>query len=572
MVPGTELPIEYWFYNEVFKWRCGASVWWTAIFSIIISTLYILLSYLLTLSDYFSALFTLYSFLFVLFALGIHILMAIYNTTQCTVLPRISVTRLGNVVAFFKPKCILQCIFFIMSSIFITIFASWIMKPTLANLTLPCAEKSEGRCLNEHKLFLIVVAIYQGLLYHLHYYVNQYEYTHFLIIQQAKFFHIKSQLFPIFIESIKLIFKQLVIFYPVFYILGYLPRDMAASILGLEISSNASLSSINNLLQPDLFLQALLLGTYVYFLWNLSILLLKTYITESYEFSIESGFQHLSNKCLHNALTCKINPWVQYLGFQDLFQLSRFSFARRQVIFSATFPGCHPKNWTKIYHTCLETLTALKDSTQEFNHNAFVSAAVPQHNTSNWLIQNSAAPVSRYMKPTSVGNISLDETVNGALHKEEKTKISLSTKIWDALKKKPVFGYFLRDLPDATARKLFSSVQIHIWSVEGLSSLVAASLIEDSLGIVQQNLPLILDVLLSLYENVERHFKLTSNLGRRSPNNVNTSYDLMLRHAFRSALKSSIYRIVTTFGSCIMDFQLGPEQKRRLKLFLEYKE
>lgn len=39
--------------------------------------------------------------------------------------------------------------------------------------------------------------------------------------------------------------------------------------------------------------------------------------------------------------------------------------------------------------------------------------------------------------------------------------------IWDALKKKPVFGYFLRDLPDATARKLFSSVQIHIWAVEG---------------------------------------------------------------------------------------------------------
>lgn len=571
MLPGAEDPIGNWFYNEVFRWRCGASIWWTAVFSIIISILYILLSYLLTLSDYFTALFTLYSIFFVIFATGSHVLVALYNTTQFTVFPRISVTRLGNVVAFFQPKHILRCFLFIISSIFVTIFASWIMKPTLANLTVPCPENSQSRCLNEHKLFLIVVATYQGLLYHLRYYVNQYEYTHFHIIQQAKFFHIKSQLFPILMESIKLIFKQLIVFYPLFYFIGYFPRDIAAKVFGLEISSSMSLSSIHNLLQPDLFTQALLLGSYVYFIWNLSILLLKTYVTESYEFSIESGFEHLSNRCLHNALTCKNNAWLQYLGFQDLFQLSRFSFARRQVIFSATFPGCHPKNWNQIYHTCLETLNTLKDATQEFNHNAFVSAAVPQQNASNWLIQNSTAPVNRFVKPTSVGHISLNETAAG-LHKDKKVKISLSTKILDALKKKPVFGYFLRDLPDATARKLFSSVQIHIWAVEGLSSLVAASLHEDSLGIVQQNLPLILDVFLSLYENVERHFKLTSNLGRRSPNNVNTSYDLMLRHAFRSTLKSSIYQMASTFGDCILDFKLGPEQKRRLKLFLEYKE
>ncbi|CAI9721125.1 Hypothetical predicted protein [Octopus vulgaris] len=572
MLSSNGLTIDQWFYYEVHRWRCGASIWWSSVIAIMVSLAYIVITYFLQLSDYFGAYFTLRALCFTILAVSLHAILAVYNSLHYTVVPQISTTRLSNVLEFFRIQYILQGFIYTISSMLITVFASWIMKDSFSTLAVPCSEDSPAIYLNDNKLFLLTAAIYHGLLFHLRFYRNQYNYTPFKIIQQAKFFQVKSQLVPVLFESAAQIFKQLLGFYLIFYFLGHLPRDLTAHLCRLSICPETSLSSVQSLLQPELFLQSFFLGTYMYFIWHLAAVLLRTYLTESYEFRIEPGLDHLSDKCLHNALSCKSNPWIQYLGFLDLFQLSRFSFNRRQVLFSATFPGCHPKNWSQIYHICLENLRQLKDATQEFNHNAFVQAAIPQQNTPNWL-HNSSLSASRYLKPTSLGHMSLNESVTGtSLREERPIKVSLQTKILEVLKKKPVFGYFLRELPDAAPRKLFSSVQIHIWAVEALSRLVAASYAEDTLGIVQQNLPEILNVLVSLYENVERHFKLTSTLGRRSLTGVNCSHDLALRHAFRSALKSAIYRIVDTFGKCVIDFRLSLETQRRLKLFLEYKE
>uniref|UniRef100_A0A674IYA3 Nucleoporin NDC1 n=1 Tax=Terrapene triunguis TaxID=2587831 RepID=A0A674IYA3_9SAUR len=104
--------------------------------------------------------------------------------------------------------------------------------------------------------------------------------------------------------------------------------------------------------------------------------------------------------------------------------------------------------------------------------------------------------------------------------------------------------------PEASIQAVFSDAQMHIWALEGLSRLVAASFTEDRFGVVQTTLPAILNTLLTLQEVVDKHFKLphaSSKPPRISGSLMDTSYKT-LRFALRASLKTAIYRITTTFG------------------------
>ncbi|NXC22057.1 NDC1 protein, partial [Corythaeola cristata] len=118
------------------------------------------------------------------------------------------------------------------------------------------------------------------------------------------------------------------------------------------------------------------------------------------------------------------------------------------------------------------------------------------------------------------------------------------------LSKRVLIMYFFSKHPEASIQALFSDAQMHIWALEGLSNLVAASFTEDQFGVVQTTLPAILNTLLSLQEVVDRHFKLphvSSKPPRTSGSLVDTSYKT-LRFALRASLKTALYRITTVFG------------------------
>ncbi|XP_008072450.1 nucleoporin NDC1 isoform X2 [Carlito syrichta] len=128
--------------------------------------------------------------------------------------------------------------------------------------------------------------------------------------------------------------------------------------------------------------------------------------------------------------------------------------------------------------------------------------------------------------------------------------------------------------PEASIQAVFSDAQMHIWALEGLSHLVAASFTEDRFGVVQTTLPAILNTLLTLQEAVDKYFKLphvSSKPPRISESLVDTSYKT-LRFAFRASLKTAIYRITTTFGEHLNAVQASAEHQKRLQQFLEFKE
>ncbi|XP_029561947.1 nucleoporin NDC1 isoform X3 [Salmo trutta] len=142
------------------------------------------------------------------------------------------------------------------------------------------------------------------------------------------------------------------------------------------------------------------------------------------------------------------------------------------------------------------------------------------------------------------------------------------------LAKRVLIMYLFNKLPEASSQSLFADSQLHIWALQGLSHLVAASFSEDQYGIVQTTLPTILSTMLVLQEAVDRHFKLphtSSKPGHCSCGMGDDSYKT-LRFALRSSLKTAVYRITTTFGGHLHAVQMSAEHRKRLQHFLEYKE
>nr|XP_023671672.1 nucleoporin NDC1 isoform X1 [Paramormyrops kingsleyae] len=142
------------------------------------------------------------------------------------------------------------------------------------------------------------------------------------------------------------------------------------------------------------------------------------------------------------------------------------------------------------------------------------------------------------------------------------------------LAKRVLIMYLFNKLPEASSQALFADSQMHIWALQGLSHLVAASFTEDKFGVVQITLPRILSTMLMLQEAVDRHFKLphASSKPMRSTCCLEDSTFKMLRFGLRSALKTALYRITGTFGQHLHAVQMSAEHRKRLQLFMDYKE
>ncbi|XP_016341680.1 nucleoporin NDC1-like isoform X1 [Sinocyclocheilus anshuiensis] len=142
------------------------------------------------------------------------------------------------------------------------------------------------------------------------------------------------------------------------------------------------------------------------------------------------------------------------------------------------------------------------------------------------------------------------------------------------LAKRVLIMYLFNKLPEASSQALFADSQAHIWALQGLSHLVAASFSEDQFGVVQTTLPNILSCLVVLLEAVDRHFKLphASSKPVRTICSMGDSTYKTLRFLLRAVLKTTIYKITTTFGEHLNAVNISTEHRKRLQQFLEFKD
>jgi nucleoporin NDC1 len=122
--------------------------------------------------------------------------------------------------------------------------------------------------------------------------------------------------------------------------------------------------------------------------------------------------------------------------------------------------------------------------------------------------------------------------------------------------------------PDAGTRSVFAESQIIIWAVEGLSYLISSSILEDRYGVVQKDLPRVISCLFVLQKTVDKHKGVTIS----SKKNRLETRDLQLKQELRAALKSSIYRIISTYGDHLDSLPLPTEHQKKINNYKHFQE
>ncbi|XP_048716598.1 nucleoporin NDC1 isoform X4 [Caretta caretta] len=491
-------------------------------------------------------------------------------------------------------------------------------------------------CLNEYHLFLLLSGAFMGYNYSVLYLVNNMNYLPFPIIQQYKYLRFRRSL-PLLVkrscvESLYLV-RNICVAY---YFFGYIPRAWISTTMDLHTDSKLHpLDTLTGLLDLSLLYHTWLCGIFLLITWHIAWLLFKIYATEFlalqdlmllsqyspvrrqevFSLSQPGGHPHnwtaISKECLNllSDLTQKLimqqeaaatNGRVKQPSTGEVGRSLRSSEAavteemafqtqRSNVVSRAHVPSLVKSSLLPLKASSTSDLGSSfgspfsspalnrKAGILDLNspwHGSVQSPHVMRRGPKLWTsssdLQMTGSPQASFpvISVARVGNEAIQPSFiyTWLQNKQEQVRSFLSKRV--------LIMYFFSKHPEALIQAVFSDAQMHIWALEGLSRLVAASFTEDRFGVVQTTLPAILNTLLTLQEVVDKHFKLphaSSKPPRISGSLMDTSYKT-LRFALRASLKTAIYRVTTTFGEHLNAVQVSAEHKKRLQQFLEFKE
>ncbi|KAM6124249.1 nucleoporin NDC1 isoform 2-T2 [Pterocles gutturalis] len=485
-------------------------------------------------------------------------------------------------------------------------------------------------CLNEYHLFFLLSGAFMGYSYSLLYLINNMNYLPFPIIQQYKYLRFRRSL-PLLIkhscvESLYFVRN----FCAAYYFFGYIPKVWISTTMDLHIDRKLHpLDTLTGLLDISLFYHAWLCGVFLLITWYIAWLLFKIYATEFlalqdlmllsqyspvrrqevFSLSQPGGHPHnwtaVSRECLSllSDLTQRLitqqeaaaangrakqpagelkgSPQApgavvqEDMSFQsprsNIPRASMSSLVKSSLMPLKTSPGSDVGS--PFSSPALNCKMGILDVSSPW-HGSVQSPRVMRRGPKLWTsgsdLQMNGSHHESFpvLSAARVGSEAVQPSFiyTWLQNKQEQIKNFLSKRV--------LIMYFFSKHPEASIQAVFSDAQMHMWALEGLSHLVAASFTEDQFGVVQTTLPAILNTLLTLQEVVDRHFKLphvSSKPPRISGSLVDTSYKT-LRFALRASLKTALYRITTVFGEHLNAVQVSTEHKKRLQQFLEYKE
>uniref|UniRef100_A0AAY4BGM3 Nucleoporin NDC1 n=1 Tax=Denticeps clupeoides TaxID=299321 RepID=A0AAY4BGM3_9TELE len=523
------------------------------------------------------------------------LVIGIFIQEYCTVIPSIPCSRVALLAKVLHPR---QCVHSL-SHCSLGMLVTWCAAVTIGGryrtLSHPCSESENvgQMCLNEYHLFLLLAGAFMGYSHSLLGVVQNMNYVAFHAVQQHKYMHFKGSLPRVVKCSAVQSLYSLRNYIVLYYFFGYGPRLWISQILNLQLDGSSHfLDTVAGLLDFSLLYHLWISGTFLMLTWFITVFLFRIYVSEAYSFPVQSTFTEDAEMCLPKVLSCKEPMVMKFLALQDLALLSQHSPVRRQEVFSLSQPGGHAHNWNAISRECLSLLT---DLTQRLvaHHDAVASNGRPKSQGTSSAVEDlpkaypsvSKTPGSVFLRSSTVGLNSpmtapftpdLDSPFSSPVIRRLTAQEDPASPWFGSVQSPHVMrrGPKLWSLPEASGQALFADSQAHIWALEGLSHLVAASYTEDRFGVVQTTLPNILSSMLMLLEAVDRHFKLphASSKPSRATCSMGDSTHKTLRFALRAALKTALYRITTTFGEHLHAVQMSAEHRKRMQQFLEYKE
>uniref|UniRef100_A0A8C9WFA5 Nucleoporin NDC1 n=1 Tax=Scleropages formosus TaxID=113540 RepID=A0A8C9WFA5_SCLFO len=612
----------HWFVRKVIFWRAAASVAWSVLLLPVTTALFAFLSRfslfhpIQWISESFSLLYGSYVIFSLVLLCGVVLVVGVFNLEYYTVVPSVPCTKIALLGKVLHPQQSVHSLVHSMMGIMVTWCAATMIGGRYWILAAPCSEEEgvtgQKMCLNEYYLFFLLAGAFMGYSYSLLGVVRNMNYVSFQTIQQCKYLRFKGML-PQVVRYSAVQSLYSVRNYCLFYF--FFGKDSDCLLLYTKHSSLHRLDTVSGLLDFRLLYHLWLSGTFLLLTWHITLLLFRIFITEAYSFPVQSSFSEDVSQCLPKVLSEKQPLILKFLALQDLFLLSQQSLSRRMEVFSLSQPGGHPHNWNAICKECLSLLSDLSQRLVEYQEVVAsngrarpLSSHSDQRSTSSETLGMSTLIISSLMSlqilsidiglktPSSspfssssvnrfVGNVDPSSPWYGSVQSPHVMR--RGPKLWTAstgrlkfahvknfLARRVLIMYLFNKLPEASSQALFADSQAHIWALEGLSNLVAASYKEDRFGVVQTMLPSILSTMLLLQEAVDKHFKLphASSKPVRSTCCLEDSTFKTLRFALRAALKTAMYRITVTFGEHLHSVQMSAEHRKRLQQFMEYKE
>uniref|UniRef100_A0A674NQ17 Nucleoporin NDC1 n=1 Tax=Takifugu rubripes TaxID=31033 RepID=A0A674NQ17_TAKRU len=628
---------------QVIYWRAAASIAWAVLLLPPFTAAFVLfsrfslfhpiqtLSGQSVLSCYSLAIFSL------ILLSGVMVILGFLNLEYYTVVPTIACSKIELLGQLLHPRQLANSLICCIMGVIVAwccAITTGSRYDTLGSMCPQSDGDTSQMCLNEYHLILLLGGAFVGLSHSLLGVIHNMNYVSFNTVQQYKYLCVKGSLTTVVKCSATQALYSVRSFIIVYFFFGYIPKAWICKTLSLQLDNSVHpLDSIAGLFNLSLVYHLWISASFLLSTWHFTLLLFRIYVTEVYNFPVQSSFTEDVQQCLPKVLSEKQPVILKFMALQDLALLSQHSPSRRCEVFSLSQPGGHPHNWNAISGECLSLLTELNqrlvsyhDSVATNGRAKSLSTASERKTSSETSDPMSPRPTLLLKTPVSVFARTVTGTPKSPLTAPftpdldspftSPTLRRLTTpaeqcspwsgtlqsphvmrrgvKLWSTptgegvqfifpflflkvkgfLAKRVLIMYLFNKLPEASSQALFADSQAHIWALEGLSCLVQASFSEDQFGVVQTTLPSILSCMLTLQEAVDRHFKLphASSKPVRSSSSMEDSTHKTLRFALRATLKTAIYRITTTFRDHLKAVQLSPEHQKRLQQFLEYKE
>ena len=364
---------------------------------------------------------------------------------------------------------------------------------------------------------ILCYGIFNGIIYSSIYLFNREYQLHFPSIFQTRWVRFRGTIG----STLYLIFKISLISIPLFYLI-YIPLSAQlfnyclSFLTRIGIDSTYTLESISQVdivTTVRLFLISFFLGSSFYFPNHI------------YEIIHTQLFQLESNgtSYLLDALSNISSPFISYLAYLDLHYLSHWSVQRRSYFYGDTTGD----SWKRLLNLICDRIDSISTSIYKLKQK---KELIYSNNTS-----------SLQYNYGSLG--------------------SVQRKLDNLLKKNQLENP-LEDL------------QLYIWAIESISTMVCTSIKEDRYGVVQNcdTIPILLNSLLSCLSAVEDY--LNSPINFTDNNSRIEGYQLVRQPALVlvSVLNNSIYMIVTSFYENLSYFKLPPKHALKLQQFVNFKE
>ena len=501
-----------------------------------------------------------------------------------------------------------------------------ILGPTsISSLTTLCnLEKGDNVCVNESHVFMILSGAYTGLLvwWKLHGPSNG-NALRFPLIQLSGNALLRQRIFSELTKEIFEIGLSLRWFCVLYYLIGQRVELFFADMLHVDhrIDYQGETSPMTQLLsyrEMIWYFTTLILHTWAInalLIFNIFVLntIFNINMTKRIHFPItamessESSCITLMDAMKNDGLKSSLKEsslLLKHLAFQDFAEITAaLSPIRRSEFFNLSQPGGHPHNWNEVCSICLgaiaqfseDLVLASKPNAAKLNeqssklNNIGVSETptMPRLRRLGGTLTPSME-VRGAMSNMSSGVQELVPSRMQKLHQGENKRNSVQiqeTTVFNKIEKyitgpekiavalsnaSSVFsnpsGY---TSSDASIRLVYARSQLVIWAVEGLAHLVSASITEDRYGVVQKDLPKVLEALLLLQRTVEKHRKGGTATARK---NRFETRDLQLKQELRVALKSSLFRISVSFGEHLDALPLSTDLRQKLSNYQSFAE